>query len=146
MGNPIILFTGCGSTSSVVNNSSTDILKDRVYIFGDSDIRNLKITFLNDNLIEVSNQVSGLQAKNYHLYNFSTKYPIKKIDLSRFVIRNPVEKTDSLGGTKYVRPFRKENFYNRADVFPNVVNDTLFFNENFKKIQLKDFSFELKRK
>jgi hypothetical protein len=142
----IVLFAGCGSTSIVTEDNNTDILKNRVYTFADSDVRNLKIVFLNDNLIEVSNQVSGLQSKNYYRYNFTTKYPVKKADIYRYVIGEPVEKTDSIGSTKYVRPYRRENFYSRADVFPNVISDTLFFNENFKKIQLKDFSFELRHK
>lgn len=141
----ILFFTGCGSERSV-DNGNASILKNRVYIFTDSDIRNLRIIFLDDNLIEVSNQVTGLQAKNYYRYNFTTKFPVKKVDVYRYIIGNPINKTDSLGGLKYVHPYRKQNFYSRADIFPKVINDTLFLNEDFKKIQLKDFSFGLKEK
>ena len=141
----ILLLTGCQSTSSLVGKGITDVLKNREYTFSDNHIRYLKIKLLGDDLIEISNQVSGLQAENYYKYDFTTKYPIIKVDLWRYVIGNPIEKTHPLGGEEYVHPYRRGNFYSRADVFPNVIKDTLFFNEDFTKILLKDFWFEMSK-
>ena len=140
----LVTFFGCKS-SDFTDNKGNFSLKGKTYTFSDSDIRNLKITFINESMVTVSNSVAGLQAPNYHRYNFTTKYPVEKIDLYRYVIGKPIEKTDSLGGKKYVHPFRKESFNSRKDVFPNVVNDTLFFNRRFEQLQLKDFSFVLKK-
>lgn len=136
----LVIIFGCKSSSFIKSEGSSP-LNDNVYSFADSDVRNLTIAFLNNETITVRNSVSGLQATNYHRYNFITKYQIKKVDLFRYVIGNPVEKTDSLGGKKYILPFRKQDFYNRKDILPNIVGDTLFFNDDFKKLQLKDFSF-----
>jgi len=138
------IIYGCKSPS-FTNSDGNSFLNGKVYIFTDSDVRNLKITFLNNDAITVSNSVSGLQGTNYYRYNFTTKYQIKKIDLSRYVIGNPIEKTHSLGEKKYVRPFRTQGFHSRKDVLPNIVGDTLFFNYNFRKLQLKDFSFTSSR-
>ena len=141
----IIFFVGCGSTNSAKINSK-ETLKDRIYVFSDSEVRNLKILFLGDTIIQISNRVNGLQATNYYLYNFTAKYSIEKIDLYRYIIRSSIEETDILSGVQYIHPYRKASFKCRADILPNIISDTLFFNQDFNKILLKDFSFDMKNK
>ena len=148
----ILLFTGCGSTNSTVENRSfIDYLKTRAYTFSDSRFRNLRIVFLNDSLIKINNHVTTFQGVidgdvGDEGFYFTDTYQFKQIDFYRYVIERSIKNSPPPSTARYIHPYRNERFHNRADVFPNVVNDTLFFNEDWTKILIKDFCFELKKK
>jgi len=143
----ILLFIKCKSIKEN-NKSFIDVLSKRTYVFSDSGIRNIKIKFLNDSILEVKNIVSGLHAGNLysrHLYNFNIKYKIKKIDYYRYKIKDILTPTDSLYSSSYVRPYRKGSFHKRTDIFPLITYDTIFFNEDFSRLLIKDFTFDLEK-
>ncbi|WP_124981877.1 hypothetical protein [Nonlabens xiamenensis] len=142
----ITLFTivGCAS-SNFRNDQGSFTLENQSYIFTDNDVRNVQITFVNDSLIRVTNRVSGLQAKNYDRYNFINDYRVSRVDVFRYRIGSIVDESDRLSEQDYVLPYRKGSFIDRSDIFPSIENDTLFFNQNFGRVQLKEFSFDIRK-
>ena len=67
------------------------------------------------------------------------------IDIGRYVVLKPVGVADTLGGNSYIHPYRQKIFHSRADIFPNIINDTLFISFN-RKLQIRDFSFDFNNK
>jgi len=129
----IILLISCNSYKNL-----NVFIKNRSYVFSDNSIRKLKITFLNDTIIEIKNDIGGL---HYYPYSFSIKYSIEKIDYWKYVITKTVDKTNLRFRNIYIHPYRNGKFIDYKDIFPDVIKDTIFFDVNYKKLLLKDFCF-----
>ncbi len=140
----VIFIIGCKS-SGFIHKQDFFSLESKSYTFSDSDIRNLEIYFLNDTLVEISNNVAGLQSANYYLYNFKLSYKVKKVDAYRYVLLSLNHSSNSLEKEKYILPYRKNAIYSKKDIFPDVNNDTIFFSEKFENLLIKEFSFNLKK-
>lgn len=113
------------------------------YIFSDSGKRNLRLKFLTDSTLAISNRVTKEHAPTYYLYNFDVIYSYKPIEMGVIKILEPLNDNKVLDKGNYIKPYNKGSFVSIESVFPDIEGDSIFFSNDFKKIQIKEFSFDL---
>jgi hypothetical protein len=141
----ILPFIKCKSIKENKKNF-IDVLSKRIYGFSDNGIRNIRIRFLNDSVLEVKNFVTESHAESYYLYNFNIKYRIKNINYFQHKVVDILTPTeDFIYSSSYIHPYRRGLFRKKTDIFPVITNDTIFFNEDFTKFLIKDFTFDMEK-
>lgn len=119
-----------------------------VYYFSDTSDRNLRVLFLNDTLIEISNtSIINTPYHNAHL-DVKCKYVYKSINLTELLIIR------SLNGCKlpqnpeisYLKPFDFRHFTIDEKaiqyIFSDITNDTIRFSSKLEKLQIREFCFD----
>ena len=111
------------------------------YTFSDSGIRNLKIRFVNDTVLEVSNAVIRDHAPSQYRWLFSTQYKYSSPEVGVIAIEEVLSENNKLIDGNYVKPYSRAPFQSLESVFPDIKGDSIFFSQDFMKIQIREFSF-----
>lgn len=119
------------------------------YLFSDTRNRNLKIVFLNDSIIELSNtsKISTVFHRTY--LNFECKYLYEGINLNEvYVVKDMDCKIPEFPSSQYLKPFEYRHFTVDDSaieyIFPNITNDTIRFSADLQRLQIREFCFERK--
>ena len=117
------------------------------YSFSDFGVRNLKIKFLSDSIMEITNHVSYDHAYAHTptalYFTLKQKY-LYQIDTDTFgviVVKQLIESNKILNEDKYCKPY-VGNFHNVSNIFPYINNDTIRLSKDLKKLQILEFSFD----
>ena len=142
-----IVVTICMLVFSGVNAANNYANYDKLYKFSDNSNRNVNAIILNDSVIELHNR-SNI-AHNYYLFNFKIVYKYEKVGFSSIVISKIISSNKSLSKGLYLKPYDFRLFTTDSVtskyIFPDLLNDTLRFSKDHKRLQIKDFCFELYR-
>jgi hypothetical protein len=138
----LLFFSACTSPPKLVKFSH---LHGLAYRFSDNSNRMLKIDFLTDTTLVVTNRSS--MSHSYHLVNFETKYLYKRNEIGTVLIQRRTASDKPLQKSKsYRRPYDNRSYLmdNNAYqyIFPDIEGDTLRFSSAFDKLQVREFSFE----
>lgn len=137
----LALISSCAPTSKY---SKFAHLRGLNYRFSDNGNRDLKIEFLTDTTLAVTNRSSI--SHNYYLVNFDSKYLYERNEIGTVVIRNKISSDKELQKSMYRKPYDNRSYTmdNMAYqyIFPDIEGDTLRFSSDFKKLQVKEFCFE----
>jgi len=113
------------------------------YSFSDFGVRNLKIKFLSDSIMEITNCVSYDNAPKALYFTLKQKY-LYQIDTDTWgviVVKQLIESNKILNEDKYYKPY-VGNFHNVSNIFPYINNDTIRLSKDLKKLQILEFSFD----
>ncbi|TKG87532.1 hypothetical protein EYV94_28205 [Puteibacter caeruleilacunae] len=114
------------------------------YRFSDSGARNIVLTFQNDSTLSVTNKTDIAQIR--YLLNFDCTYSYKWLDIASVEIREILSSNKELHQHGYIKPYDNRQFvYDKNAVkmiFPDIVGDTLRFSGDYKKLQIREFSFD----
>lgn len=128
-----------------VNADNNYANRKKVYKFSDNSNRNVTAVILNDSVIELNNRTNI--AHNHYLFNFKIVYKYEKAGFSSIVISKIISSNKSLSKGLYLKPFDFRPFTTDSVtskyIFPDLLNDTLRFSKDHKRLQIKDFCFEL---
>lgn len=142
-----ILFFSCKSSyqSSVYKEIAETGYANLRYRFSDNGNRDLTIFFLNDSIVKVMNNTSI--AHNHYLLNFNSSYLYKRGNIGTITVGRLLESDkERPGKTKYAKPYENVSYPldNKAIeyIFPDMEGETMRFSADFKRLQVKEFSFE----
>ena len=138
----ILLLFCCTSNKIIVElKKKKGLYTNLNYVFSDNRIRNVSIHFDNDSVLTVSNNVYKEHSHSAYKYNFEESYRYQEIELGVISIVcqiNGNNKDKYL--EEYVKPYVNSTFINERSIFPNLLNDTIRFSSDFKRIQIKEFN------
>lgn len=143
----ISLLLGCNS-----NFFQKKIITDYVskgyptfeYTFSDVGMRNLKIRFLSDSILKVSNRVIKEHTPSHHLWNFDVQYRYSSDDIGIIQVHEMLSSNSNFFTKEnYLKPYSRDKFNSKENIFPDINGDTLFFSSDFMKIQVKEFLFSI---
>ncbi|HEY0769262.1 MAG TPA: hypothetical protein VGD31_02940 [Sphingobacteriaceae bacterium] len=138
----LALFSSC-NTATRTYRSFTH-LGGLAYRFSDNNNRILKIEFLTDSTLGVTNR-SGLE-HNYHLVDFNSQYLYERSEIGTIVILKKIDRDKPLQKSIYRKPYDNRPYtmdsFAYQYIFPDIEGDTLRFSSDFKKLQVSEFCFD----
>jgi len=146
----ILLFSACTinkvRTNRIYEHIASEGFNDLTYNFSDNGNRNLKIKFYGDSTLLLTNVTSISQT--YYALSFKCTYSFKQLNIGSLYISNKISCDKKLSKTKYLKPYDNQQYTineNAIDyIFPDIQGDTIRFSSDFKRLQIKEFCFELK--
>lgn len=114
------------------------------YGFSDMGSRNLKIKFLNDSTLKVSNRTDISQ--NFYFSNFEMIYSYKPLKMGEIIVKELIQSDKKIEMEEgYLKPYENDpSFDQKAQhLFPNIVGDTIRFSSDFKRLQIREFNFSI---
>ena len=122
--------------------------KGNEYVFSDTGNRNLRLIFINDTLLEISN-TSNIASVFHRTYlDIKCRYIFKPISLTELEIINPLLGCGFPENSEidYLRPYDFRHFTIDKNaikyIFPNINNDTIRFSADLTRLQIREFCFE----
>lgn len=114
------------------------------YAFSDSGHRYLKLRFLTDTTLLVTNRSSS--SHNYYLLNFDSKYLYKRNEIGTVIVRRRIDSNKSLIKSNYRKPYENRSYTMDSlafqYIFPDIEGDTMRFSSDFNRLQVKEFCFD----
>jgi hypothetical protein len=141
-----IIISSCGSyrIAETYKNIANKGYVGLRFRFTDSGNRNIEIRFDTDSILAVTNRTNI--AQNHYLLNFNCSYSYKVLDIGSIYIDKMLSTDKKLSKAKYIKPYNNRQYYldNTAVeyVFPDLEGDTIRFSADFKRLQIKEFSFD----
>lgn len=140
----VMLVVSLSCAPRVVDYSQFLHLKGLIYRFSDSGNRALKIEFLTDSTLLVNNASSI--SHNYYLVSFKCKYLYRRNEIGAVVIGGKIDCDKPLQKSSYRKPYDNKTYTMDSlayqHIFPDIENDTLRFSSDFKRLQIREFSFD----
>lgn len=140
----IVISLSCNNSKNVVKKYFTGGYTSLEYSFSDFGIRNLKITFRNDSILELNNYVTKDNAPNALSFNLHSEYLYSKISINEILITKLIKSNFALKDNRYNKPYQG-TFSDINNLFFNMTNDTVRFSNDFKKMQIREFCFEISK-
>lgn len=115
------------------------------YRFSDNGNRALKIEFLTDTILAVTNKSSV--SHNHHLVNFDSRYLYRRNEIGTVAIQKKISSDKPLQKSRvYRKPYDNRGYTMDSSayqyIFPDIEGDTLRFSSDFKRLQVKEFCFD----
>jgi hypothetical protein len=115
------------------------------FTFSDSGRRYLKLRFLTDTTLLITNRSSVLHS--YYFLNFDSKYLYRRNEIGTVIVQSRIDSNKPLTtSTIYQKPYENRSYTMDSlafrYIFPDIEGDTLRFSSDFKRLQVKEFCFE----
>ncbi len=153
----VIFLFSCRTTNRQIQSDLRELQKNldvyvegyigSVFLFSDTRNRNLKIVFLNDSILELSNtsKISTVFHRTY--LNFKCTYSYRALKLNEVKIINDTGcKIGKSSEIQYLKPFEYRGYTIDENavhyIFPNITNDTIRFSSDLNRLQIREFCFE----
>lgn len=145
----IIIVTSLFSCSTnkelaAVKKIAQDGYSGLIYEFTDNGNRSIRLEFLSDSILTISNKPSI--AQTYYLLSFNKKYSYRKLGIGCIKIAETLYSDRELCEEGHIKPFSTKQFTldidKPSDIFPELLGDTIWFSADLEKLQANDFCFE----